>query len=122
MEYKLTINGKEYPARHVLRTAFLAAERRGSLGAMLSNKNQAEFLEDLAWLAAEQMKAGAKYQAILAGSDTVQETPSAEYILDTLDFADLENLQVEMLAVINKDEPSVQAEGNGKNAEATRGN
>lgn len=121
MEFKLTINGKQYPARHVLRTTFLAAERRGSLGAMLKNTNQAEFLEDMAWLAAQQIKAAAKYKAVLEGSD-VPETPSAEYILDVLDYADLPALQVEMLAVINKDEPTVTAEGNGKNAEATQGN
>ena len=119
MEYTLTINGKSYPARHTLRTSFLAAERRGGLDQMLRNKNQAEFLEDMAWLAAEQMKAAAKYRAVLDGSDTIAETPTAEYILDVLDFADLLALQRDMLAVINKEEPSVQAEAQGKNAEAT---
>lgn len=119
MDFKLTINGKSYPARHTLRTSILAAERRGGLEQMLRNKNQAEFLEDLAWLAAEQMKAAAKYQAILNGSDTMQETPSAELILDTMDYADILALQKEMLDVINKEEPTVQAEAQGKNAEAT---
>ena len=119
MEHTLTINGKSYPARHTLRTSFLAAERRGGLDQLLRNKNQAEFLEDMAWLAAEQMRAAAKYQAVLNGSDAVAETPTAEYILDVLDYADLPTLQHEMLAVINNEEPSVQAEAQGKNAEAT---
>lgn len=118
MEYTLTISGKTYPARHTLRTSLLAAERRGGLEKMLRNTNKAEFLEDMAWLAAEQIKAAARYKAVLEGAD-VPETPSAEYILDVLDYADLLVLQKEMLAVINKEEPTVNAEAQGKNAEAT---
>ena len=121
MEYHLTINGKSYPARHTLRTSFLAAERRGGLEQLLRNKNQAEFLADMAWLAAEQIKAAEKYRAILSGEEA-QPTPDAEEILDTMDYADLLKLQSEMLAVINKEEPSVQAEAQGKNAEATSDN
>lgn len=121
MEFKLTIAGKSYPARHTLRTSLLASQRRGSLEAMLGNKNRAEFLEDMAWLAAEQIKAAEKYRAILSGEEA-QPTPGAEEILDTLDYADLLDLQMQMLTVINKDEPSVNAEARGKNAEATSDN
>ena len=121
MEFTLTINGKSYPARHTLRTSFLAAERRGSLEQLLRPTNQADFLQDMAWLAVEQMKAGAKYKAILDGAENAAEIPTVDEILDTLDYADLLDLENQMLAVINKDEPTVHAEAGGKNAEATQG-
>lgn len=120
MDFYLTINGKKYPARHTLRTSILAAERRGSLGEMLRNKDQAAFLSDMAWLAAEQIRAAARYKAATEGTE-VEETPTAEQIMDVIDYADLVALQGEMLAAINKDEPTVKAEASGKNAEATSG-
>lgn len=122
MDFYLTINGKKYPARHTLRTSFLAAERRGSLTEMLrgGRKDQAAFLSDMAWLAAEQLRSSARHKAELEGTE-VEETLTAEQIMDLVDYADLVALQGEMLAAINKDEPTVKAEASGKNAEATSG-
>ena len=42
-----------------------------------------------------------------------------EELLDTIDQADLPELQAAMLTVINKDKPTVHAEASRKNAEAT---
>ena len=119
MYLTITINGKEYPARFTLRTAILAAERRGgSLSGMLRNENQAEFIEDMPWLAIEMIKAGAKLRETETGIVT-QDIPTLDALLDTVDYADLIDLQRQILDVINKDRPAVKAEGGGKNTEAT---
>ena len=119
MNYKVTIRGREFPARFTLRTAIRAAERRGgSLGKMLRNDNQAEFLEDICWLAVEIIKAGAAIREKETGMMT-QDIPTVDELLDTVDFADVLILQEQLLTVINKDEPTVKAEVRGKNAEAT---
>ena len=118
MEYKLTINGKTYPARFTVRAAMLAAERRGgSMSRMFQNDNQAEFFEDMIWLAVELIKAGAKLRELETG-EKIADIPTVDELLDTFDHADLLSLQAAMLSVINKDEPTVEAEP-GKNAEAT---
>lgn len=121
INYELTINGKTYPARFTVRTAILAAERRGgSLSALFRNPNQAESFADIVWLAVEMIKAGALLKERETGEKT-EEIPNAEELLDTMDHADLLELQAAMLTVINKDKPTVQAAPgkNAKNAEAT---
>lgn len=120
MDYTLTIHGKTYPARFTVRTAMLAAERRGgSLSKLFSNENQAELFGDMIWLAVELIKAGAKLRELEHGEKT-EELPTVDELLDTVDHADLLEIQAEMLAVINKDKPTVEAEAtSSKNAEAT---
>lgn len=119
INYELTINGKTYPARFTVRVAILAAERRGgSLSALFRNQNQAEFFEDMIWLAVELIKAGALLKEKETGEKT-ENIPNLEELLDTIDQADLLELQAAMLAVINKDKPTVHAEASRKNAEAT---
>ena len=119
MEYKIKLLEREYPARFTLRVAMRAAERRGgSLGKMLRNDNQTEFLEDVCWLAVEMIKAGAASREKETGIITA-EIPTVDYLLDSIDFADVLELQSQLLTVINKDEPTVKAEVRGKNAEAT---
>ena len=119
MDYKLTINGREYPARFTLRVAVMAAERRGgNLSRLLRNENQAEFLEDVCWLAVEMIKAGAALRERETGMLT-QEIPTVDGLLDSVDFADVMELQAQLLTVINKDKPTVRAEAGGKNVEAT---
>ena len=118
-KFELTINGKTYPARFTVRVAILAAERRGgSLSAMFRNQNQAEFFRDMIWLAVELVKAGAILKEKESGEKT-ENLPVMEDLLDTIDQADLPELQAAMLVVINKDKPTVKAEASGKNAEAT---
>ena len=120
-EYTLTINGKTYPARYTLGTAIRAAERRGGdLSGMFGNKNQAEFISDMAWLAAEMIGAEAARREYETG-EKAGELPTEEEILATVDFADLLELQGQMLTVINKDRPTVKAEVDEKNAEAAPG-
>lgn len=117
--FELKINGRTYPARFTVRVAILAAERRGgSLSAMFRNKNQAEFYEDMIWLAVELVKAGALLKEKESGEKT-ENLPVMEELLDTVDQADLPELQAAMLTVINKDKPTVNAEASRKNAEAT---
>lgn len=120
MDYTLTIHGKTYPARFTVRTAMLAAERRGgSLSKLFSNENQVELFGDMIWLAVELIKAGAKLRELEHGEKT-EGIPTVDELLDTVDHADLLSLQAAMLAVINKDEPTVEAEAkSSKNAEAT---
>ena len=119
MEYTITINGREYPARFTLRVAMDAADRRGgSLGKLLRNDNQAEFLGDVCWLAVEMIKAGAAIREKKTGRQTA-EIPTVDELLDSVDFADVMELQSQLLTVINKDEPTVKAEGPGKNTDAT---
>lgn len=119
MEYTITLQGKQYPARFVLRTALLAAERRGgSIAKMLSNQNQAELLADIPWLTVEMIKAGAAIREHETGIVT-KEIPTEDSILDGYDYADLLDLQRQLLAVINKDKPTVSAEGDPKNTDAT---
>lgn len=121
MEYTLRINGREYPARFTVRVAIRAAERRGgSLSKMFRNENQSEFFADLIWLAVEMIKAGAEIREKETGH--VTEIPAEDELLDTFDHADLLELQAQMLTVINKDEPTVKAEGNSKNTDATSEN
>lgn len=119
MEYTLTINGREYPARFTVRVAIKAAERRhGTLSAMFQNENEAEFFLDMIWLSVELIKAGATIREKETGRLT--EIPTEDEILDTLDQADLLDLQAQMLAVINKDRPTVNTEDpSSKNANAT---
>ena len=115
----ITLKGKQYPARFTLRTAILAAERRGgSLSKLLRNEKQAEFIEDMPWLAIEMIKAGAAIREKETGIIT-KDVPELEDLLDTVDYADLLDLQKQILDVINKDQPTVTAEGKEKNAEAT---
>lgn len=122
MELTITLKGKQYPARFVLRTAILAAERRGgSVAKLLGNQDQAELLEDIAWLAVEMIKAGAAIREHDTGIIT-KELPTADSILDSVDYADLLELQRQLLAVITKDKPTVTAEGDPKNTDATPGN
>lgn len=119
MDYTIKLNGREYPARFTIRTAIKAAERRGgSLSKLMRNENQAELLEDLLWLAVEMIKAGAAIREKEDGIVT-KDIPSVEALMDSVDFADLPNLQAQILTVINKDKPTVRAEAQGKNAEAT---
>lgn len=117
MDYSLRINGKSYPARFTLRVAIRAAERRGSIKALFQNDNQGERVEDMGWLAAEMIRAGAKLKEREDGEKA--ELLSCDEILDSVDAVDLLELQAQMLTVINRDEPTVRAEGDGKNAEAT---
>ena len=122
MEYTITINGREYPARFTLRVAMDAADRRGgSLGKLLGNDNQAEFLEDVCWLAVEMIKAGSAIREKKTGRQTA-DIPTVDDLLDSVDFADVKDLQLQLLAVINKDKPTVNAEGSRKNTEATPAN
>lgn len=117
-KYKIKINGKDYPARFTVRVAIKAAERRGgSLSKMFRNENQAEFFSDLVWLAVELIRAGAAIREKETGHIT--EIPTEDELLDTFDQADLLELQAQMLTVINKDAPTVKAEGNSKNTDAT---
>ena len=119
MEFTLKINGRQYPARFTLRVAIKAAERRGgSLAKLLRNENQAEYLEDVIWLAIEMIKAGAALREKDTGMITA-EIPTLDGLLDSIDYADMKDLQMQILEVINKDQPTVQAEGQGKNGEAT---
>ena len=119
MEYTLKINGRQYPARFTLRVAIKAAERRGgSLAKLLRNENQAEYLEDVIWLAIEMIKAGAALREKDTGMITT-EIPTLDGLLDSIDYADMKDLQMQILEVINKDQPTVQAEARGKNGEAT---
>lgn len=122
INYELTVNGKTYPARFTVRVAILAAERRGGkLSSIFRNANQAEYFEDMLWLAVELIKAGALLKERETGEKT-EEIPTLEELLDTVDQADLLELQAAMLAVINKDKPTVKAEASRKNAEATPAN
>lgn len=122
MDYTIKLNGREYPARFTIRTAIKAAERRGgSLSKLMRNENQAELLEDLLWLAVEMIKAGAAIREKEDGIVT-KDIPSVEALMDFVDFADLPNLQGQILTVINKDQPTVKAEGDRKNAEAAPAN
>lgn len=118
MEFTLNINGKSWPARHTLRVAIQVHKRSGGLGELIQDQDKERAMENMAWLASEQIRAGEKYNAILEGREP-QATPSAEEILDTLDYADLPVLLNRMLEIANKDEPTVNAEAGGKNAEAT---
>ena len=121
INYELTVNGKTYPARFTVRVAILAAERRGGkLSSIFRNANQAEYFEDMLWLAVELIKAGALLKERETGEKT--EIPTLEELLDTVDQADLLELQAAMLSVINKDKPTVKAEASRKNAEATPAN
>lgn len=118
MDYTIKLNGREYPARFTIRTAIKAAERRGgSLAKILRNENQAEFLEDILWLAIELIKAGAAIREREDGIVT-KDIPTLDELMDSVDFADVLELQGQILTVINKDEPTVKAEGDRKNAEA----
>lgn len=122
MDYTIKLNGREYPARFTIRTAIKAAERRGgSLSKLMRNENQAELLEDLLWLAVEMIKAGAAIREREDGIVT-KDIPSVEALMDSVDFADLPNLQGQILTVINKDKPTVKVEGDRKNAEAAPAN
>ena len=119
MEYTLKINGRQYPARFTLRVAIKAAERRGgSLAKLLRNENQAEYLEDVIWLAIEMIKAGAALREKDTGMITA-EIPTLDGLLDSIDYADMKDLQMQIREVINQDQPTVQAEAKGKNGEAT---
>lgn len=121
MEYTLKINGRTYPARFTVRVSINAAERRGgSLSKLFRNENQAEFFGDMVWLAVELIKAGAALKKAETGEETAN-IPTVDELLDTVDHADLLELQAQMLAVINKDKPTVKAEGTGKNTDATPG-
>ena len=120
--FTLTVNGKTYPARFTVRVAILAAERRGgNLTKLFRNDNQAVFFEDMIWLAVELIKAGALLKEKETGEKTT-DIPSVDDLLDSVDQADLLELQAAMLAVINKDKPTVKAEASRKNAEATPAN
>lgn len=122
MDYTIKLNGREYPARFTIRTAIKAAERRGcSLSKLMRNENQAEFLEDVLWLAIELIKAGAAIREREDGIVT-KDIPTLDELLDSVDFADVRDLQVQILTVINKDKPTVTAEGDRKNAEAAPAN
>ena len=119
MEYTITLQGKQYPARFVLRTALLSAERRGgSIVKMLSNQNQAELLADIPWLTVEMIKAGAAIREHETGVVT-REIPAVDEILDSVDYADLPDLQRQIFEVITRDKPTVKAEGDPKNTKAT---
>lgn len=118
MDYTLKLKGREYPARFTIRTAIKAAERRGgSLSKLMRNENQAEFLEDVLWLAVELIKAGAAIREREDGIVT-KDIPKLDELMDSVDFADVRDLQMQILTVINKDKPTVTAEGDRKNAEA----
>lgn len=122
MDYTIKLNGREYPARFTIRTAIKCAERRGgSLAKLLRNENQAEFLEDILWLAIELIKAGAAIREREDGIVT-KDIPALDDLLDAVDFADILELQGQILTVINKDEPTVRAEGDRKNAGAAPAN
>lgn len=122
MDYTIKLNGREYPARFTVRTAIKAVERRGgSLSNLLRNENQAEFLEDVLWLAIELIKAGAEIREREDGIVT-KDIPTLDDLMDSVDFADVMDLQMQILTVINKDKPTVKAEGDRKNAEAAPAN
>lgn len=122
MDYTIKLNGREYPARFTIRTAIKAAERRGgSLSKLMRNENQAEFLEDVLWLAVELIKAGAAIREREDGIVT-KDIPTLDELMDSVDFADVMDLQMQILTVINKDKPTVTAEGDRKNAEAAPAN
>lgn len=122
MEYTIKINGRQLPARFTLRVAILAAERRGgNIVKLLANENQAEQIADLPWLAVEMVKAGAALRERETGIVTTN-IPTVDELLDTVDYDDLLDLQAQIMAVIKKDQPTVQAEPSEeklKNAEAT---
>lgn len=122
MEYTIKINGRQLPARFTLRVAILAAERRGgNIVKLLTNKDQAELIADLPWLAVEMVKAGAALRERETGIVTTN-IPTVDELLDTVDYDDLLDLQAQILAVIKKDQPTVLAEPSAeksKNAEAT---
>lgn len=119
MTYTIKLKGREYPARFVLRTALLAAERRGgSIAKMLSSQNQAELLADVPWVIVEMIKAGAAIREKECGIIT-KEIPTEDEILDGVDYADLPDLQRQIYEVITGDKPTVRAEASGKNTEAT---
>lgn len=122
MEYTIKINGRQLPARFTLRVAILAAERRGgNIVKLLANENQAELIADLPWLAVEMVKAGAALRERETGIVTTN-IPTVDELLDTVDYDDLLDLQAQILAVIKKDQPTVQVEPSAeksKNAEAT---
>lgn len=122
MEYTITINERQLPARFTLRVAILAAERRGgNIVKLLANENQAELIADLPWLAVEMVKAGAALRERETGIVTTN-IPTVDELLDTVDYDDLLDLQAQILAVIKKDQPTVLAEPSAeksKNAEAT---
>ncbi|MBR3240680.1 MAG: hypothetical protein IKO68_11095 [Oscillospiraceae bacterium] len=121
MQYTLKINGKAYPARFTVRVAIRAAERRGgTISAMFGNKNQAEFTEDMTWLASEMIRAGALLEE-REGGKTLENLPTMEELMDSVDFTDMKKLELDMLGIINNDKPSLRAEGDEKNAEATSG-
>lgn len=117
-KYSLTINGRTYPARFLTRVAVKAAERRGSINAMMSSQNEAELFEDTLWLASELIKAGARKLEKDEGIKT-PEIPTADDLLDAVDFADLLEIRCEVLRVMNNEEPTVRAEGDPKNTDAT---
>ena len=122
MEYTIKINGRQLPARFTLRVAILAAERRGgNIVKLLANEDQAELIADLPWLAVEMVKAGAALRERETGIVTTN-IPTVDELLDTVDYDDLLDLQAQILAVIKKDQPTVQVEPSAeksKNAEAT---
>lgn len=122
MEYTIKLNGREYPARFTVRTAIRAAERGGgSLSKLLQRENQGELLENLLWLAIELIKAGAGIREREDGIVT-KDIPSLDELMDSVDFADVPELQAQILTVMNKDEPTVRAEGDRKNAGAAPAN
>ena len=114
----IKINGKTYPARFTARVAVKAAERRGSLNKMLKNNVEAEIYEDILWLAAELIRAGAKKLEKDEGIKT-EGIPTLDDLLDTLDFSDMMAIQAEVMRVLSEEKPTVKAEGDPKNAEAT---
>lgn len=116
--FSITINGKTYPARFTARVAVKAAERRGSLNKMLKNNVEAEIYEDILWLAAELIRAGTKKLEKDEGIKT-EWIPTLDDLLDTLDFSDMMAIQAEVLRVLSEEKPTVKAEGDPKNAEAT---
>ena len=116
--FSITINGKTYPARFTARVAVKSAERRGSLNKMLKNNVEAEIYEDILWLAAELIRAGAKKLEKDEGIKT-EGIPTLDDLLDTMDFADMMAIQAEVMRVLSEEKPTVKAEGDPKNAEAT---
>lgn len=119
MDYTIKLLEREYPARFTVGAAIKAVERRGgSLSKLMRNENQAEFLEDVLWLAIELIKAGAAIREKEDGILT-KDIPTLDDLMDAVDFADILDLQDQILTVINKDKPTVKAEGDRKNTEAT---
>lgn len=120
MEYFIVINGKSFPARYTLRVALAVADKFGSFKLMMQGgDNERQNIEDRIWLVHELIKDGKLWRETEIGGQS-DEVPTEEQLMGMIDFADLGEINAQIFAVINKEQPSIVAEAPRKNADAAQ--